>query len=441
MSQRVFNDSCNREQVVSSDVIDKSDEVFWIEKAGLPILIIVGTLGNFLNIFIMAGEKRKVQSVHLVSKSTKVFLLAMAMSDIILLWFQVPTYVQVYVQGLTFFDNSTKALGFKQFQGFQQWGSQAFIQWSDWILIAFSIDRLKAFHHIARSFRMSTTVPPPPESIAKPKELNRLGARESVVLKITASSSDGATRAGFSRSTAIALVVILLVGALIFSMENGVYYFYRIYNDPGERKPFYTWRPDWLTDWNFYQMICEVAMTVAKFVVLLVVNIHLIVIVISQRRGGAGSPDMTAAQRNRRQKSSKEKTGTNLLIGCLLVYFFTHFPYVVFQCLRLAAAPPYCVVFMPFDSFMMARPIITMVLYSNYSVNFLLYFALSRKFRDEFRLLRQRWKQALKRLSMTLSGCCCRSRRGSSPVHRTRLSTLVSTSSSGTTVTVADISL
>lgn len=71
----------------------------------------------------------------------------------------------------------------------------------------------------------------------------------------------------------------------------------------------------------------KVAMTCAKFGLLLVLNISLIAIVVKQRRQ-ARTFLTSCPQTSFSRRLSKEKTGRNLLIGCLVVYFVTHLPAV-----------------------------------------------------------------------------------------------------------------
>ncbi|GAU88223.1 hypothetical protein RvY_00963 [Ramazzottius varieornatus] len=440
----IYVDSCNRTQNVT---VDFGHPVRWVELVGLPVLVIVCTIGNILNITVMSGEKKTPNSI-LVSKSTKVFLISMAISDMILLWFQIPTWVGQYFMGLDLKDNSTFTLNFKRFYGVQQWGLEAFLQWSDWILIALSCDRLRSFYYITHTFNQSSQGMRNVMTVSTRKSLffwswgtstKYIGSSREVLASSTddyrgtprailASNDSNMSRTGVRKRTAIGIVLLLLFGALLFTMENGIYYFTWQTLDPGDGRPYHTYRPDWLTNWSFYQTIAEVAMTCAKFGLLLVLNISLIAIVVQQRRQ-ARTFLTSCPQTSFSRRHSKEKTGRNLLIGCLVVYFVTHLPALVYQCLRLVSSAPYCLYFLPINTGMLARPVIRIVLLSNYSINFLLYFALSKKFREELRQSIARFRKCRCRLWVL----CCKEDRRRTPslaTLRSRLPTSSSTSSS-----------
>ncbi|XP_055338919.1 uncharacterized protein LOC129588628 [Paramacrobiotus metropolitanus] len=339
-----FTDSCNRTQNVT---VRKTDDIFWLEIVGLPVLVVVCTIGNLLNIIVMTCERPspRTGNAHMVSKATKVFLLAMAISDLILMWLQVPRYLAEYVQNIQWGENSDLALGFKNFYGAQQWWSDASITFSDWVLIAFSIERLRSFRHLAYSFRTAK------ESVAK----ESVGQSHEPVSATSSTSSDdqpwnisGTSRVldmktisgaalrtksskdrenggrAIRRRTAVIIVICLLIAALTFTVENAVYFFYWRVQDPNDGQPYHKFRPEWITLWHFYHNILDVAMTVAKFAALLLINAHLILILFQQQATGYFSNGKDSQLRTHRKRHSSCVPVHPISCVLTILHIFSH---------------------------------------------------------------------------------------------------------------------
>ncbi|XP_055328258.1 uncharacterized protein LOC129581297 [Paramacrobiotus metropolitanus] len=106
----------------------------WVEFVFYPILLLFCTVGNILNLLVLGTERNKT--------TTSVFLIWLALSDLCILWLYLPIYI-IKVSPAAM-DNPNDEEGYANFGGAQSWLSEACIQFSDWTLIAFSIERFIA---------------------------------------------------------------------------------------------------------------------------------------------------------------------------------------------------------------------------------------------------------------------------------------------------------
>ena len=137
--------------------------------------------------------------------------------------------------------------------------------------------------------------------------------------------------------------------------------------------------------------LLQVGITIGKWVILAILNIVLIVVIARHNLirktifEHAGSPGDSAKSVHPARRHS-----TYVLMACVAVYFVTQFPNVVFKILLIASQPPYCSYDFTARKQMAARPPIFMCLLANYSLNFLLYCLIWKKFRTQLRYLTHR---------------------------------------------------
>lgn len=131
--------------------------------------------------------------------------------------------------------------------------------------------------------------------------------------------------------------------------------------------------------------LLQIGHTIAKWVFILVINVTLVLFLIRYRARA------THLQSTRNQGSgpgAKAKESNNsanrVLIGAVTLYTVCMFPQIVYICLKVASAPPYCSYNFPDSQQRAVRPFTQIIWMTNYAVTFLLYCAVSKKFRDEF---------------------------------------------------------
>lgn len=123
-------------------------------------------------------------------------------------------------------------------------------------------------------------------------------------------------------------------------------------------------------------------MTIFKFFVLLALNLIVVMAIRQQQKSNIGR--MRAHQE---ADSSRSYRNSNLiLLGSLTLYLVTQTPAVTFNCLKIAS-DTYKSFNFPYSVRLFANPFIVMSFLTNYSVNFILYVTVSRRFRSQLTLL------------------------------------------------------
>ncbi|OQV16731.1 hypothetical protein BV898_09089 [Hypsibius exemplaris] len=134
-----FNDLDANFTVVPLYTRDQIDSAYYVQWVVYPILLVLGTVGNVLNITVLlAGVKS--------SSSTTVYLAFVAVADLFVLWLQLPRHIlnsnEKYIGNLSDSARAEYEKPFRQFDGIQRWGLETAIQLSDWTLLIFSFERL-----------------------------------------------------------------------------------------------------------------------------------------------------------------------------------------------------------------------------------------------------------------------------------------------------------
>ncbi|OQV25382.1 hypothetical protein BV898_01060 [Hypsibius exemplaris] len=333
--------SCNWPPDQIFDVTVENTPTSYADLIGYPILLFICTFGNLLSIVALSTDVAK--------STTNVYLICLAVSDLCVIWLALEAYIpeaDVKVrESDAYFQNVAN------FSGFQKWWEETAIQFSDWTLIVFSLERLIA---IARPFEYR----------------HRLTVRRAIYIE---------------------LGVLFL--ASICALENLVVGYYFLAHDDGVSTKTRILTPG-LLEWDRIQNQAEVGITLAKWVILTILNVCLI-IVISRHNKIRDSilvqTEMAGVSQSTPNKSSAvhpaRRHSTYVLMCCSGLYFVTQFPNVIYKILEVASRPPYCSYNFTYKAKMTARPIVYVILLSNYSVNFLLYCLLWRKFREQLRYL------------------------------------------------------
>ncbi|OQV16712.1 hypothetical protein BV898_09221 [Hypsibius exemplaris] len=315
-----------------------------------PLLLACCTIGNVLNLIVLFREKPK--------GSTNVYMMSVAISDLFVLWLQLPIYLYNISPTLRRQDGFKKS--FFDYYGARQWGQETFIALCDWTLIVFSLARLMA--------------------IVKPFSFRWLQT---------------------ARTARIACA-ILLVLAGIFTIYNPIKSYCQYYRVPKTAKD-----PPWLTNWGAVQDQAEVAMTIFKFFALLVLNVVVVMAIRRQQTSHIGK--MRAGQQS--NSNRKYRNSNIILMSSVLLYLVCQFPSLMINLLTISDDIYHQYNFRKTHR-QFANPFVLVAFFANYSVNFILYLTVSKKFRTQCAQLFApccghplvvKWRSRMSRLSTTRS--------------------------------------
>ncbi|XP_055349153.1 probable G-protein coupled receptor B0563.6 [Paramacrobiotus metropolitanus] len=290
-----------------------------------PLLLTACTIGNVLNLVLLISTKRQ--------KTTNAYMIAVAIADIIVLsWTFFPPYL--------WNTSATLHLPYKNRHNwaivsaalpYTIWIQETFIQMCDWVLTAFSLERLLA---IARPFTFKWV----------------------------------------QRATTARIVIIVL---LLFSI---------VFNSGNFLREWYLWRytltigtlPAWLKDWTKAQDAAEVVVSFLKFFGLLCINVLVIGALNRQQRSDIGQQRSAQAVTSLR----RSKSSNHLLLGSVALYLTTLLPSMVYKFLEMADT--YKVYNFDPSAKLFATPFCDVTMLTNYSVNFFLYLTVSENYRVQF---------------------------------------------------------
>ncbi|XP_055342531.1 uncharacterized protein LOC129591044 [Paramacrobiotus metropolitanus] len=300
----------------------EADLTFVVLAFCYPLLLALCTVGNGLNLLVLLLEKKK--------SAANCFMTAVAVADLTLLWSGVFMYIwnTSSVLHTTYASDLAKLQLYYSGRCYFLWAQEWSIQFCDWTLIVFSLERLLA--------------------VLYPFRFRWLQA------------------AWLSRLLIVA--VFLLTGALtVFSFViDYIRWRHDAWTDDARL-------PAWVRSWRSLQGTAELTIFLCKFFGLFLINAIVIVALRRQQQTEVGRMRLercSSAAREHRQT-------TLLLVGSVGLYLFAWFPSVVYTCLQLAEhvravrllSTPVCYVFM----------------YVNYSANCLVYALVSAKYREELR--------------------------------------------------------
>ncbi|XP_055344719.1 uncharacterized protein LOC129592656 [Paramacrobiotus metropolitanus] len=263
---------------------------------------------------------------------------AVAVADLVLLWFALPLYLWNTASSFqlpyrTVYYNTTRATTYAVLP-YMAWGQEWSLEFCDWVLIVFSIERLLA---VIRPFGFKWLQRP---------------------------------------LTARIIIIILFVLAAMFAVCNFPYWLEINRVKDGKRTRKY-W-PKYLKEWYPIQEMAELIMCLSKFFGLLLINLILIAAIKRQQNSEIGK--MRAAQRANSDK--KYRNSNVLLLSSVALYLISWFPSVVYKCMEISDI--YHMYNFDYTAKMVATAPCQIMSFLYYSVNFFLYLTVSKKYRMEF---------------------------------------------------------
>ncbi|OQV26106.1 hypothetical protein BV898_00231 [Hypsibius exemplaris] len=306
-----------------------------------PCLLVVCSLGNALNVVVLLRLEKKLQL-------KEALLLALSLSDIVVMWFCLPLYLELHAchllraltQPTDSFDHGIICF---------RWLHYSFCYISDGILVLFSCERLMAFRwiHTHRLVR------------------NR-------------------------RRLAVFGILVVSVIAVLITLEwvVGPYYvtgLERIHLAAAENSTRTFEIPTWLLEWQEVQQAFDIAFPIAILCVTLAVNLWLLCYLRKSLRFSVRfrSRSLRSAGSLTNGNSSEGSSGINmyvLLLGCSSLYFITQSPAVVINTIAYLCSSDKQLLD-PSGTLALLRPVAWTLSKLNYSVNFLVYAGLSRRYR------------------------------------------------------------
>ncbi|XP_055352767.1 uncharacterized protein LOC129598753 [Paramacrobiotus metropolitanus] len=318
----------NSAPAFTADQIARAHWLWWI---CYPVLLACCTVGNGLNLVVLIRQAKK--------NSTTSYMIAMAFSDLVVLWLFFPIFLWNITRtfSLPYATPAHKKM-LLQSMGTQGWIQETFMHLCDWVLLMFSAERLMAF--------------------VKPFWIKKLT----------------------SAFSANIIVVVLFVSSVLFSVENFVNERYCAATGCGSTYSAYTTdegKPAWLVKWGEIQNTAELSMNFGNFFLLLFINSALIAAITKQHRQDLGrvKSDNEERQNNRRRNIHI------LLLSSVVLYLVAQFPSLLVQALKLADSDNPDLWTFDESARKFATPICNVTLLANYSVNFFLYLTVSKRYR------------------------------------------------------------
>ncbi|XP_055344742.1 uncharacterized protein LOC129592676 [Paramacrobiotus metropolitanus] len=254
-------------------------QAYIFEAVSYPILLVLCTIGNGLNLVVLISEKRKT--------SMNCYMTAEAIADLVLLWSMLPQFIwNTSVNFKLPYKNPGNKAIVAMVVPYVVWIRETFLHLCDWVLIVFSLERLLA--------------------ITQPFSTKRLQAA----------------------ATARLIIVALFFFSSVFSVCNFV-------------TGWYNWKysqtPGWLQNWSDVQDVAEVVVMFIKFFGSLIIN--LLVIAAIRRAAIRRQHLFVTGQQRAAQTGGHEwryRNSNYLLIGSACLYLFTMLPSLVYKILIIA---------------------------------------------------------------------------------------------------------
>ncbi|XP_055347776.1 probable G-protein coupled receptor B0563.6 [Paramacrobiotus metropolitanus] len=289
-----------------------------------PVLLAACTIGNVLNLIVLISAKRQ--------NTTNSYMIAVAVADLVVLWVFFPPYLwnTSATLHLPYYNKKNYATTLAVLPHMISI-QDIFIQMCDWVLVAFSLERLLA--------------------ISRP---------------LTFKWVQRAT-------TARIVIVLLLLFSIVFNSGNLVsnWYLWRYQLTPAAL-------PIWLKHWAETQNVAEVVISFLKFFGLLGINVLVINALRRQQRSDIGQQRVAQAKTS----VKRSKSCNYLLLGSVFLYLITVIPVLIFKFLELADT--FQVYNFDESARLFVNPFCDVAMLTNYSVNFFLYLTVSEKYRAQF---------------------------------------------------------
>ncbi|XP_055346569.1 probable G-protein coupled receptor B0563.6 [Paramacrobiotus metropolitanus] len=276
-----------------------------------PILLTVCTIGNILNLIVLIGYKKKC--------TTNCYMMAMAIADIVFSWSNLPKYNALTSQVLQRPYNVAVSRAVHPYVIFAKHWSMIYC---DWVLIAFSLERL-----------LAVLIPLRVKWLLRPR-------------------------------TARIIIVALFFLAVIFAMERFVLEYIRYtYND----------FPPWIKRWNEIENIAGLTVVVGNFSSLFIID-TMIIIALRRHRSAVGHI--------RTQQSNRQHNSNMIVLTDVALYLIFTFPTFVLNCLieatnvKMYSLTP--------QSRLIADRICVVLHQCGHSIGFYLYLIVSKQYRESF---------------------------------------------------------
>ncbi|XP_055357875.1 uncharacterized protein LOC129602755 [Paramacrobiotus metropolitanus] len=303
-------------------------------------LLVFSTIGNVFNFCVLTCTRYKARS------SVRYYMLATSVADLLTLWLGVPRSIF----NISLLMKTGLAAWITRHQDpieatycLLEGGQLTFMSLSDWILVAFSFERLLI---LVSPFRF-----------------------------------------GFlQRPTAARIIIaVLTVVSLVFSLFQYM-------------KGYVAFTaatvPEWLVSWSNIQRVADMIGVPLTFFLILLPSVALIIFLTKQRKSdvcqlrmqnsntsstlAATHRKLAAASSGNSKLNARSQMGTNLLLlGSAAFYTVTRLPFVIYLFLDPA-------VYTDLSPFMLAKPLMNLTILLGYTFNFFVYIASDVQFREHF---------------------------------------------------------
>ncbi|XP_055355744.1 uncharacterized protein LOC129601034 [Paramacrobiotus metropolitanus] len=309
-------------------------------------LLVVCTVGNALNLMVILRTRYKWQS------SARCYMLVTSVADLAALWLGFPSRLfdlsDIFQWPLYTWQMKNQA-GIKLSYGITAWSQFSLMRLADWILVAFSWERLLI---ILSPFRLDF--------------LQR-------------------------NSTAQIISCILLVLALLDSMLTFVDGYFK-FNFLQTRVEI----PAWVARWRFQNDIAEVVVTLLTFLLILIPSAFLIGFlaryrrstisqkgILNRARSKSAQTDIGNQTSSPTSRNAKSFYSSNiLLLSSAGLYLLTRIPIIILSGILTAQKNGY--IRLDQSSLKFATPFVNAAMYMGYSFTFFVYLISERHFRECF---------------------------------------------------------
>lgn len=142
----------------------------------------------------------------------------------------------------------------------------------------------------------------------------------------------------------------------------------------------------------------QVGLRIGEWLTVVIVDVILIVVIYRYFRAAPTQPGTIQSI------SIRSRSSYPIIIVSVFSYTLTQFPNLIYRILQTASRPPYCSYNFTSKEDAAARPIVLMLFLTNYAINFILYCAVSAKFRAQLIKIKVRAIGGLVKLQKTRRG-------------------------------------
>ncbi|OQV23688.1 hypothetical protein BV898_02426 [Hypsibius exemplaris] len=321
-----LNNSCGRQSVNVTAI--QLHPARYAVLVTYPIFLLICTVGNLLTLIVLGRE---------TTKSVKrIYLMSLACSDFCFMWSQFFPYLSNYA---TITSNPGAKLFLDRISGSCTFFQEMLITSSDWILVAFSIERFFA--------------------VVFPLYYNIFVSKR--------------------RATAVVLVVFLLAG--LYAMYNLFDYYWFLANDEPRCPAALIRPPTYLIRWHAVYEWSVLIVPVITFLVILSVNLAVSIQLLKHQKFRRAN----TLGRNHPDSVTKDHQAIHMLLACAVLYILTQFPAFVYNILQILQHYPFCSLTFTDNFVANYTRAIGVTVNINYSANFLLYYGVSTTFRQGLR--------------------------------------------------------